>query len=139
MEKNKVFAIIDTNVIVSALLSRNNKESNTSRVFEAILDGRITPLYNEEILDEYKEVLGRSKFPFYKEDVEMVEILMVTVGLKLGRTTSIEGVFPDPKDVVFYEVTLSKDDAYLVTGNIKHFPQKPFVVTPAEMVSILGL
>ena len=139
MEKNKVFAVIDTNVIVSALLSRNNKESNTSRVFEAILDGRITPLYNEEILDEYKEVLGRSKFPFYKEDVEMVEILMVTVGLKLGRTTSIEGVFPDPKDVVFYEVTLSKDDAYLVTGNIKHFPQKPFVVTPAEMVSILGL
>lgn len=139
MEKNKVFAVIDTNVIVSALLSRNNKESNTSRVFEAILDGRITPLYNEEILDEYKEVLGRSKFPFYKEDVEMVEILMVTVGLKLGRTTSLEGVFPDPKDVVFYEVTLSKDDAYLVTGNIKHFPQKPFVVTPAEMVSILGL
>ena len=64
---------------------------------------------------------------------------MVTVGLKLGRTTSFEGVFPDPKDVVFYEVTLSKDDAYLVTGNIKHFPQKPFVVTPAEMVSILGL
>ena len=139
MEKNKVFAVIDTNVIVSALLSRNNKESNTSRVFEAILDGRITPLYNEEILDEYKEVLGRSKFPFYKEDVEMVEILMVTVGLKLGRTTSFEGVFPDPKDVVFYEVTLSKDDAYLVTGNIKHFPKKPFVVTPAEMVEILGL
>lgn len=139
MEKNKVFAVIDTNVIVSALLSRNNKESNTSRVFEAILDGRITPLYNEEILDEYKEVLGCSKFPFYKEDVEMVEILMVTVGLKLGRTTSLEGVFPDPKDVVFYEVTLSKDDAYLVTGNIKHFPRKPFVVTPAEMVSILGL
>jgi putative PIN family toxin of toxin-antitoxin system len=138
MEKNKVFAVIDTNVIVSALLSRNNKESNTSRVFEAILDGRITPLYNEEILDEYKEVLGRSKFPFYKEDVEMVEILMVTVGLKLGRTTSFEGVFPDPKDVVFYEVTLSKDDAYLVTGNIKHFPQKPFVVTPAEMVAILN-
>ena len=137
MEKNKVFAVIDTNVIVSALLSRNNKESNTSRVFEAILDGRITPLYNEEILDEYKEVLGRSKFPFYKEDVEMVEILMVTIGLKLGRTTSFEGVFPDPKDVVFYEVTLSKDDAYLVTGNIKHFPRKPFVVTPAEMVAIL--
>lgn len=138
MEKNKVFAVIDTNVIVSALLSRNNKESNTSRVFEAILDGRITPLYNEEILDEYKEVLGRSKFPFYKEDVEMVEILVVTVGLKLGRTTSFEGVFPDPKDVVFYEVTLSKDDAYLVTGNIKHFPRRPFVVTPAEMMAILN-
>ena len=45
--------------------------------------------------------------------------------------------FPDPKDVVFYEVALSKEDAYLVTGNTKHFPLKPIVVTPAEMVEIL--
>lgn len=44
---------------------------------------------------------------------------------------------PDPKDVVFYEVALSKEDAYLVTGNKKHFPNKPIVVTPAEMVEIL--
>lgn len=139
MERNEVFAVIDTNVIVSALLSRNNKESNTAKIFDAVLDGKITPLYNYEILDEYVEVLGRSKFPFRKEDVDLVETLMRTVGIRLERTTTFEGVFPDPKDVVFYEVTLSKDDAYLVTGNIKHFPKKPFVVTPAEMVEILGL
>lgn len=139
MERNEVFAVIDTNVIVSALLSRNNRESNTAKIFDAVLDGKITPLYNYEILDEYVEVLGRSKFPFRKEDVNLVETLMRTVGIKLERTTTFEGVFPDPKDVVFYEVTLSKDDAYLVTGNIKHFPKKPFVVTPAEMVEILGL
>lgn len=29
------------------------------------------------------------------------------------------------------------DDAYLVTGNIKHFPLSPFVVTPREMLTIL--
>lgn len=139
MERNKVFAVIDTNVIVSALLSRNNRESNTAKIFDAVLDGKITPLYNYEILDEYVEVLGRSKFPFRKEDVDLVETLMRTVGIRLERTTTFEGVFPDPKDIVFYEVTLSKDDAYLVTGNIKHFPKKPFVVTPAEMVEILGL
>lgn len=139
MERNEVFAVIDTNVIVSALLSRNNKESNTAKIFDAVLDGKITPLYNYEILDEYVEVLGRSKFPFRKEDVNLVETLMRTVGIRLERTTTFEGVFPDPKDVVFYEVTLSKDDAYLVTGNIKHFPKKPFVVTPAEMVEILKL
>ncbi len=38
---------------------------------------------------------------------------------------------------MFYEVALSKDDAYLVTGNTKHFPNKPIVVTPAEMLDIL--
>ena len=44
---------------------------------------------------------------------------------------------PDPKDIVFYEVALSVEASYLVTGNIKHFPKKPFVVTPAEMLQII--
>ena len=30
------------------------------------------------------------------------------------------------------------EDAYLVTGNIKHFPAKPFVVTPRQMIDIIG-
>lgn len=46
--------------------------------------------------------------------------------------------FPDSDDAVFYEVALSKEDAFLVTGNIKHFPKKPIVVTPAEMLEILN-
>ena len=139
MATNKIYAVIDTNVIVSALLAKDNK-SNPSLVYEALLDGAIIPVYNDEILDEYHNVLSRrNKFPFQEEDADNVVNLVTRTGLKLGRTTTIEGVFPDPKDIVFYEVTLSKDDAYLVTGNIKHFPKKPFVVTPAEMVAILGL
>lgn len=139
MATNKIYAVIDTNVIVSALLGKNNK-SNPSLVYEAVLDGTIIPVYNDEILNEYRDVLSRrNKFPFREEDADNVANLIIRTGLELERTTTFEGVFPDPKDVVFYEVTLSKDDAYLVTGNIKHFPKKPFVVTPAEMVAILGL
>ena len=54
-----------------------------------------------------------------------------------GERVLSDDFFPDPKDVVFYEVAISKDDAYLVTGNIKHFPKKPIVVTPSEMLEIL--
>ena len=43
----------------------------------------------------------------------------------------------DTKDLVFYEVALSSEDSYLVTGNIKHFPKEPFIVTPAEMIHII--
>lgn len=48
-------------------------------------------------------------------------------------------VLPDMKDLPFYEVVLEKrdDGAYLVTGNIKHFPKEPFVVTPRELLDIL--
>ena len=45
---------------------------------------------------------------------------------------------PDPKDLVFYEVALSQEDSFLVTGNIKHFPKKPFIVTPTEMLAIIN-
>lgn len=58
------------------------------------------------------------------------------LGISSERVKSDE-VFPDKDDVVFYEVALSKEDAYLITGNIKHFPKTPIVVTPAEMIEIL--
>ena len=44
-----VYAVIDTNVIVAAFLTKNSN-SATVKVFEAIADGLITPLYHKEIL-----------------------------------------------------------------------------------------
>lgn len=57
-------------------------------------------------------------------------------GIDSQRVASDE-VFPDPDDVVFYEVALSKEDAFLVTGNQKHFPKMTQVVSPAEFLDIL--
>lgn len=58
-------------------------------------------------------------------------------GISLERTPTTEYI-PDSKDIVFYEVKLSKEDSYLVTGNIKHFPHTPLVVTPTEMLDIIN-
>lgn len=55
--------------------------------------------------------------------------------MSLKRTPTSE-TLPDPKDVVFYEIALSKEGSFLVTGNTKHFPHSPIVVTPAEMLEI---
>lgn len=54
--KDKIFAVIDTNVIVSALLS-SNLESNPVKVFRAIVQERIVPLFNDEILEDYNPQL----------------------------------------------------------------------------------
>ena len=134
--KDKIFAVMDTNVIVSALLS-GNLESNPVKVFRAIVQERIVPLYNDEILEEYRCVLSRPKFHLDRSLIETVIKAIVTDGLNIDRTPAADIDFPDPKDIVFYEVALSVEDSYLVTGNIRHFPVKPFVVTPAEMVRIL--
>ena len=71
--------------------------------------------------------------------IETVIKAIITDGLNIDRTPTADIEFSDPKDIVFYEVALSVEDSYLVTGNIRHFPVKPFVVTPAEMVRILEI
>jgi uncharacterized protein len=134
--KNKYFAVIDTNVIVSALIS-TSLESNPVKVFRAIIQEQIVPLYNDEILDEYRAVLSRVKFHLDSSLIETVLKAIITDGLSLDRTQASGIDFPDPKDIVFYEVALSRDDSYLVTGNIRHFPAQTFVITPAEMVRLL--
>lgn len=129
-----VYAVFDTNVLISALLSKR-EDSPTVLLLNHVLDGRIVLVYNEEIVSEYQEVLHRDKFGFSDERIKIV-LEVVRTGLCLGRTPSNE-IFPDQDDAVFYEVALSKEGTFLVTGNFRHFPKSPIVVTPAEMISIL--
>ncbi len=136
MKEKQILAVIDTNVIVSALLNHDS-ESNPSIVLTNVISGKIIPLYNEDILSEYKDVLSRDKFPFRQEDVESTIELFVKKGILIDSTVPIKDNFPDLDDVVFYEVAMSMEGTYLVTGNIKHFPINSIVVTPAGMVEKL--
>ena len=131
----KYYAVVDTNVIVSGLIT-NNPASPTKGVMDYLTDYTIVPLYCDEILKEYQEVLNRDKFHLPETKIKEILELIKSDGLSLRRTAS-KKQFPDPKDVVFYEVALSKEDSFLVTGNIKHFPEVDFVVTPAEMMTII--
>lgn len=133
---NKVFAVIDTNVIVSSLFSVDGS-SFPALVVGAVLSGIITPLYNDEILDEYRDVLSRPKYPFGKEMTDTIVSAIRDFGLNMVRTPIQDVIIQDADDIVFYEVKMSLDDAYLVTGNTRHFPKEPFVVTPAEMIEVL--
>lgn len=130
-----IYAVIDTNVLVSALLTKNI-EAATVKVLNAIFQGMIVPMYNSEIIDEYDDVLHRQKFRFTPSLVDLYIEKILELGISAKRIHSDE-VLPDEDDVVFYEVALSREDAYLVTGNTKHFPSQPIVVTPAEMVEIM--
>ncbi len=133
MQERKIYTVIDTNVLVSAMIS-HNENSPTVRILRALTDGRITPLYNYEILSEYAEVLNRSKFNLDSNEVVRILQYIIDNGIEVECVKSKE-VFSDESDAVFYEIALSKKDSFLVTGNLRHFPKKPFVVTPAEIVN----
>lgn len=132
-----IHAVIDTNVLVSVLLAKS-EDSSVIKLIDAVLDGKIIPLFNNEIVAEYTEVLSRPKFKFDKELRELLVERIVFLGEDADRTAYPESL-PDEDDRVFYEVALGTDDAYLVTGNLRHFPKTPIVVTPAQMLDILYL
>ena len=132
----KYYAVIDTNVLVSAMLKHHSVPGS---IIDLAFDGPITPVLNDEIEREYREVLSRPKFHLPADLIEDIIGTFRQKGLYVDAEP-IDIVFPDPKDRVFYEVVMEKrkeEDAYLVTGNIRHFPVKPYVVTPREMLSII--
>ena len=132
------YAVIDTNVFISALLSKRS-DTATVRVLEAMFKGKIVPLYHEEILEEYNEVLRRKKFHFKEEVIQLVINTVKQHGIEVFPQPTGE-ILVDMDDLIFYEVAMEKrdDDAYLVTGNQKHYPIRDFIVTPAEMMEIIS-
>ena len=132
----KYYAVIDTNVLVSAMLKW---ESVPGTVMNFIFNGPVIPVFNKEILEEYKNVLSRPKFKLSDEIIKNIIDGITSKGV-LITAEKINIDMPDVKDIVFYEVVSEKrktDDAYLVTGNIKHFPIKPYIVTPREFIDII--
>ena len=129
-------AVIDTNVLVSSFISKNTN-SPTVRIIKAIIEGIFTPVYSDDILSEYEEVLGRGRF---KLDPAAISILIQRIK-EIGEAVSpidSEEDFPDPDDKVFFCTALA-GDAKLVTGNIKHYPPAELVVTPAQFCEIAGI
>ena len=102
----RYYAVFDTNVLISSLLTRK-KDTATAKVVDAIAEQKIIPLYNEEIIEVYEEVLKRPKFPFSKERIERVLEMIRQYGAVVHPSPTGE-VLPDEDDLVFYEVVMEK-------------------------------
>ena len=133
----RYYAVFDTNVLVSSLLT-HRVDTATARVVDAIPDGIIVPLYSQKIMREYDDVLRRKKFSFSETRIESLLNMIRQFGLAVDPSLTGE-VLTDMDDLVFYEVVMSKreDDARLITGNLRHFPPRDFIVTPAEMIALI--
>lgn len=132
----KYYAVLDTNVLVSAMLKTG---SVPGQIAAEALNGDIIPVLNDEIVAEYEDVLSRPKFRFDKKAINVFldELKKRSVYSDYGL---IEDEIPDSKDVIFYAVLMEKrkgDDTYLVTGNLRHFPMRTYIVTPREMLDII--
>ncbi|MGB5727593.1 MAG: putative toxin-antitoxin system toxin component, PIN family [Thiogranum sp.] len=111
------FLIIDTNVLVSGILS-NNIDSPTARIVNAMLDGRIMHLLSPALLQEYREVLLRPKLRKLHglSKAEVDQILSEITANAIWREPAESRSAPDPGDDHLWSL-LQSTDAILVTGD----------------------
>ena len=126
--------VIDTNILVSALMKPDSKPA---RVFDTVPDKLVRLYYSEGIMHEYRDVLTREKFHFDKVKYTTVFNRVKKFGVLLTLTPYTH-LLPDETDRVFYDTAVAAG-AYLVTGNMKHYPNEPFILTPADFVALLEM
>lgn len=126
--------IVDTNILVSALWS---EQSNPYRIVEMFLSNGITLMFNLEIMEEYCEVLQREHlgFPITKVLGLLREIAKNGI---LADSVKSGILFTDEDDRKFYDLA-KENEALLITGNQKHYPDEPFILTPTDILQLYTL
>ena len=128
--------VLDTNVLISAALSQ---QGNPAKIVNLAFDGAFSLYCDDWILLEYITVFSRPKFNFSSDKQEMF-----IRGIKRARVNALdlpvikvsEIFLPDESDRKFYDIAKSCD-AFLITGNIKHYPNEPMIVTPSFFLTLL--
>jgi len=120
--------VLDTNIIVSALLS---PKGLSAKLLNLVLNKKLTIVYDNNIFVEYLDVLNRDKFMLDKELVNLIIDFICKEGeYIIAEFQNVQ--FSDEGDKVFYEVYKGGDIDYLITGNKKHFPKEKSIVTTRE-------
>lgn len=145
--KIKAFVIIDTNVLVSAMLSNSKAPFE---VLELVEKGNLIPIFDKRMLKEHYEVFHYDKFkdPRHLITDEMLQNIIYTLvknGIFINDVETIKqelyDIIPDKDDIPFFEVKESSQEfeSMLVTGNTDDYPipNDACIVTPKELLVIL--
>ena len=124
--------VLDTGVMVSALV---NARGSSAKTLSLILDGDIKILYDNRILFEYIEVLSTNDFGFNIEKINDT-IHFVRYEGTFVEADSLDVIFHDEPNKKFYEVYISGEAQYLITGNREHFPEDSAVIIPGDFLKI---
>ena len=125
-------AVVDTNVLVSGLITAHGY---SAKILNAFKEKQFNLFYCSEMLIEYHDVLNRDRLGFNSKDVDNLLDVISLNGISVTVDAS-DIYLSDEDDRCFYDIA-KNFGAYLVTGNIKHYPDDSWVLTPAEFVKLL--
>jgi putative PIN family toxin of toxin-antitoxin system len=127
--------VLDTNVLVSGMLSRKGPPG---KILDLIMSNQIQVAYDDRILGEYEEVLARPELRLDTNKViTTVDHIEISGKLIEPKTIATKG-YSDPDDIMFAEVFITSNADTLVTGNLRHYKplleQNASVLSPAQFM-----
>lgn len=128
--------VLDTNVLVSALLKPN---SVPGRILDLVVARQVAVAMDHRIFVEYRDVLYRPEFELPRKEVaDLLDFLWYSS--ERVQASELATQLPDPEDRMFIEVAVRSFADALVTGNIKHFPTSQrhgvHVLTPRQFLDL---
>jgi len=124
--------VLDTNVIVSAFLSPLGKPAAILRL---VLQHELDICVDTTIVIEYEQVLCRPQFTerIQQSSIQCFFEILYDIGININSIPS-HIPLPDESDRKFYDIAKAAG-AYLVTGNLKHYPDEAFIQDPATFMN----
>ena len=111
--------VLDTNVLVSGLLSERGAPG---LLLDLVLAGEVELVADERILAEYREVLARPEFRL--DAARVAEVMGCLEGAaRMVAAPPWPLPLPDAEDGMFLAAARAAG-VPLVTGNLRHFPEK---------------
>ena len=135
-EKALKRVVIDTNVLVSALLFRGR----TTGLVDLWKEGKIVPVISRDTFAEFAEVLNYPKFALTDDEVRaIVEDELLPFCEVVDVKEKISGVCRDPFDDQFLAVAVNSGAAWIVSGDRDLLDLgsygKARIVSPQEFLS----
>ncbi|HWP91873.1 MAG TPA: putative toxin-antitoxin system toxin component, PIN family [Thermodesulfobacteriota bacterium] len=136
-KKSKIKVVLDTNVLVSALLFKKE----TSKIVALWKSGKIVPVLSKEIFDEFKRVLEYPKFALTKNEISHLILEEVLPFFEVIEVkTSIKGICKDLDDDKFISCALSAKARFVVSGDKDLWSLKSFksvrIIRPSDLLDI---
>jgi len=137
-KKTPITVIIDTNVLLSALLFKGK----VARIVELWKEERICPAFTRETFEEFNLALQYPKFSLSVEEIKaIVEEEVLPYFHIVEATVSAAGVCSDSDDDKFISGALSASAAFIVTGDKKLLSIKEYrsvrVITVSDFLKLL--
>ena len=127
--------IIDTNVLVSALIQRNYPNFI---LYHCVLENLVQICISDDLFKEYLDVLNREKFSKYPDFVNKAEFILAQIDTKATKFYPTQKIYliKDKDDNKLLELAVESKADFIITGNTNDFTMSDYkgtkIVTPKE-------